>query len=61
MELIHLSTTKTEFGLYLILVLINGRKYEYRIPSYPALEKFEYFLKKGWVGKALNMLKKFNS
>jgi len=51
---------KTEFGLFEILVVINKKPYSYRIDSEWAVRKFHFFFYKGWNGKALNILKKFN-
>jgi|GEM_PF-4064087 hypothetical protein len=59
MNLIHLGTTKNEFGLYEIKILIERKQYSYKLDSEYVVRKFEYFYKKGWSGKALNLLKGF--
>jgi len=60
MVLTHLVTEKTEFGLFVVTVVINKNLYTYKLNSEWAVRKFHLFFAKGWNGKALNTLKKFN-
>ena len=60
MVLTNILTSKSEFGLFEVVVLINQKPYSYRLNSEWAVRKFQTLFDKGWNGKALNVLKKFN-
>ena len=60
MDLKLLKIEKTFSGLYIVTVCIGLRTYDYFVQSAFALNLFEQFYARGFNGKALNVLKKFN-